>query len=263
MLEQKVMDICAETYWSDPKIADLPKSLSDDIYWLYKQDLSAAALTKSGIGRATTQLVVDVLMNNVEQLASAEGLLYHLDARKEILTFTNDILRNKFLTTSDQVENTIKPYKYEVEMTDQEWSDAVKRTITLLERELSMCNQLSDHIKVTFGKKKLRGAIKYLLDTEKEEQRKLDKARLTTEDVIKDYDASTVDESDADDMTRPHYNPRLLEKARESLFLRDRAMILKYRIAALKSRQCKTQDNKQFCPEVFLNVVAEKLTYTV
>ncbi|CAJ0824906.1 14442_t:CDS:1 [Entrophospora sp. SA101] len=39
-------------------------------------------------------------------------------------------------------------------------------------------------------------------------------------------------------------------------------MILKYRLAALKSRQCKLPENKQFCPEAFLNVVAEKLTYT-
>jgi len=39
-------------------------------------------------------------------------------------------------------------------------------------------------------------------------------------------------------------------------------MIIKYRLAALKSRQCKTPDNKQYCPEAFLNIIAEKLTYT-
>lgn len=114
MLEQRVLDICAEQYWCDPKIAELPKAASDDIYWLYKIDLASAALTKSGIGRSTTQLVVDVLMSNMERLANAESFKYHPETRKQIMNFASEILRTKFLTTSDQVENTIKPYKFEV-----------------------------------------------------------------------------------------------------------------------------------------------------
>lgn len=114
MLEQKVLDICAEQYWSDGKIAELPKATSEDIYWLYKIDFASAALTKSGIGRSTTQLVVDVLMSNMERLANAESFSYHPNTRKQIMNFTSEILRTKFLATSDQVENTIKPYKFEV-----------------------------------------------------------------------------------------------------------------------------------------------------
>lgn len=114
MLEQRVLDICAEQYWSDPKIAELPKAAMDDFYWLYKIDLASAALTKSGIGRSTTQLVVDVLMSNMERLANAEPFSYHPETRKQVMSFTGEILRSKFLATSDQVENTIKPYKYEV-----------------------------------------------------------------------------------------------------------------------------------------------------
>jgi replication fork clamp-binding protein CrfC len=114
MLEQRVLDICAEQYWCDPKIAELPKAASDDIYWLYKIDLASAALTKSGIGRSTTQLVVDVLLGNMERLSNAEPFNYHPGTSKQIMNFTSEILRTKFLTTSDQVENTIKPYKYEV-----------------------------------------------------------------------------------------------------------------------------------------------------
>ncbi|RUS33973.1 P-loop containing nucleoside triphosphate hydrolase protein [Jimgerdemannia flammicorona] len=262
MLEQRVLDICAETYWSDPKVSELPKALPDDIYWLYKVDLSAAALTKSGVGRATTQLVVDVLMNNMEQLTSAEPFGFHPSAKKQILDFSSEILRNKFLTTSDQVENTIKPFKYEVEVTDQEWAEGVRRSIALLERELEMCDKLSDQMRIAVGKKKLRAAIKHVLDTEKEEQRRTDRARLSAEEGVKGIsDSKTGEDVELEEVTRTHYNPKLLEKAREALFLRDRAMILKYRIAALKSRQCKIPDNKQFCPEAFLNVIAEKLTY--
>ncbi|KAI9261408.1 P-loop containing nucleoside triphosphate hydrolase protein, partial [Phascolomyces articulosus] len=250
-----------EQYWSDPKIAELPKALMDDIYWLYKIDLASAALTKSGIGRSTTQLVVDVLMSNMERLANAEPFSYHPETRKKVMSFTSEILRSKFLTTSDQVENTIKPYKYEVEVTDIEWSEGVKRSVALLEKELDMCDQMANSLKNAVGKKKLKGAIKYLLDQEREDGRRQDRLRQIAEEggYATEEQLYALDDEDT---VKPFYNPKILEKAREALFLRDRAMILKYRIAALKSRQCKSADNKQYCPEAFLNVIAEKLTYT-
>ncbi|EXX74093.1 Mgm1p [Rhizophagus irregularis DAOM 197198w] len=235
MLEQRVLDLCAELYWTDSKIVDLTKASADDLYWQYKLDMSSAALTKSGIGRTSTQLVVDVLMANMEKLASMEPLNNHPDTSSKVLNFSNEILRNKFHTTADQVENCVKPYKYEVECSEQEWADGVKRSIILLEKELESCDKALRHIRNTIGKKKLRAAIKYVLDAEKEE---------------------------AKQHTRLHFNPKVLERAREAIFLRDRSMILKYRLAALKSRQCKSPESKQYCPEAFLNMVAEKLTYT-
>ncbi len=51
-------------------------------------------------------------------------------------------------------------------------------------------------------------------------------------------------------------------QGREAVFLRDRADILKMRLLAVKSKQCANQKNKYFCPEVFLDVVADKLTST-
>ncbi|CEP10990.1 hypothetical protein [Parasitella parasitica] len=249
MLEQRVLDICAEQYWCDPKIAELPKASSEDIYWLYKVDFASAALTKSGIGRSTTQLVVDVLMNNMERLANAESFSCHPETRKQIMKFTSEILRTKFLATSDQVENTIKPYKFEVEVNDSEWNDGVKRSIILLEKELEMCDEMANSIKNSVGKKKLNSAINYVLDKEKEETKRQE--RVQQNDV-----------EEEEEEVKSFYNPKLLEKAKDAIYLRDRAIILKYRIAALKSRQCKSSENKQYCPEAFLNVIAEKLTYT-
>lgn len=46
------------------------------------------------------------------------------------------------------------------------------------------------------------------------------------------------------------------------MFLRDRGDILRLRLAAVKSRQCASLKNKYHCPEVFLDVVADKLTST-
>lgn len=48
----------------------------------------------------------------------------------------------------------------------------------------------------------------------------------------------------------------------EGVFLRDRAEIIKMRLMAVKSKQCSTLKNKYYCPEIFLDVVASKLTQT-
>jgi hypothetical protein len=137
-------------------------------------------------------------------------------------------------------------------VTDSEWNDGVKRSITLLEKELEMCEEMAASIKNSVGKKKLKGAINYIMDTEKEET-------LRQERILNFEDSKDEEE----EVVKSFYNPKLIEKAKDAIYLRDRAMILKYRIAALKSRQCKSSENKQYCPEAFLNVIAEKLTYTV
>lgn len=49
---------------------------------------------------------------------------------------------------------------------------------------------------------------------------------------------------------------------RDAVFLRTRASILQMRLLALKSSQCATKSSKYRCPEIFLDVVADKLTST-
>ncbi len=54
----------------------------------------------------------------------------------------------------------------------------------------------------------------------------------------------------------------MIKTGREAIFLRDRASIIKMRLLATRSRQCATKSNKYSCPEIFLDVVADKLTST-
>lgn len=49
---------------------------------------------------------------------------------------------------------------------------------------------------------------------------------------------------------------------REAIFLRDRADIINMRLLAAKSKQCKSLNNKYYCPEIFLDAVASKLAAT-
>lgn len=44
--------------------------------------------------------------------------------------------------------------------------------------------------------------------------------------------------------------------------MQERADLIKMRILAVRSKQCASKKNKYFCPEVFLDVVADKLTAT-
>ncbi|KFH67698.1 hypothetical protein MVEG_06430 [Podila verticillata NRRL 6337] len=301
MLEQRMLDICAQRYWSDPRLSELAQldsSVSADedrLYWDLQLDLASSALTKSGVGRQTTQRVVDILTRTMEQLAEAEPFNHHPGAADTIKVMTHEILSSRSQATADQVENTIKPYKYEVECTDGEWTEGVKRAITLVQTELEMCEEALVKIKTTVGNKKLRKAINYVLEFDREEARRAERREAVNKlreanprqffeetnhesesagdhhgelssdqehDPERDGVSLHEDEDELEAAIRPHFNPKLLVKAREALSLRDRALVLKYRLSALKSKTCKSAKNKTQCPEAFLAVVAEKLAYT-
>ncbi|KAF9437052.1 dynamin-like GTPase mgm1 [Entomortierella beljakovae] len=300
MLEQRMLDICAQRYWSDPKISELSQLESaaeeDRLYWDLQLDLASSSLTKSGVGRQTTQRVVDILTRTMEQLAEAEPFNHHPDAADTIKTMTHEILSSRSQATADQVENTIKPYKYEVECTDSEWADGVKRAISLLQTELAMCEDALAKIKTTVGAKKLRKAINFVIEADREEVRRAERreaiikiresdalSRQYSEEKLSSKVSGSEDSNDEADQEqgeeedqeklideedeleaamRPHFNPKLLVKAREALSLRDRALILKYRLTALKSKTCKNSKNKTQCPEAFLVMISEKLAYT-
>ncbi|KAF9902380.1 dynamin-like GTPase mgm1 [Lobosporangium transversale] len=314
MLEQRMLDICAQRYWADPRIHELSQldSLAegDRLYWDLKLELASSALTKSGVGRQTTQRVVDILTRTMEQLAEAEPFNHHPDAAETIKTMTHEILSSRSQATADQVENTIKPFKYEVECSDGEWTEGVKRSIVLLQKELEMCEEALGKIKTTVGTKKLRKAINYVIEFDREEakrtQRREEIAKLRESNphshlegqrLFGDSDSESLGEDqhsedhegekdkgsssseekqehshshshlqeledELEAVMRPHFNPKLLNKAREALSLRDRALVLKYRLSALKSKTCKSSKNKTQCPEAFLAMVSEKLAYT-
>ncbi|KAF9360701.1 dynamin-like GTPase mgm1 [Mortierella sp. NVP85] len=300
MLEQRMLDICAQRYWTDPRINELSRLDSsadeDRLYWDLKLELASSALTKSGVGRQTTQRVVDILTRTMEQIAETEPFNHHPDAAETIKSMTHEILSSRSQATADQVENTIKPFKYEVECTDGEWAEGVKRAISLLQKELEMCEEALTKIKKTVGKAKLRSAIDYVIEYDREEARRAQrretmaklqesKPRQHLEERPKesgsesdesrgehdqehghehasDEERPTEDEDELEAAMRPHYNPKLLVKAREALNLRDRSVILKYRLTALKSKTCRLSKNKTQCPEAFLAMVSDKLAYT-
>jgi len=280
MLEEKIMDICKELYYDDPKVVAFPSLCLKDLVWKSKVDMSSAALTKSGIGRATTQLVVDIVLNELKEIASKEPFTYHESTCNKILDFSSKLLKKKFHTTVDQVENTIKPLKFEVECSELEWERGKERAIELVDRHIQESQKKLQDIRSQVGRRKLRTAVKYIRHQnqrkmnsanqapiapapKKEEKDKQNENPLTPEQLSSSPEELNEDEETKvlkKEMAKPRqYNPVLIEKAKEAMTLRKEIAVLKGRAAALRSRQCSSTSGKSCCPEVFLNVISQKL----
>ncbi|KAI9297897.1 hypothetical protein K502DRAFT_287278 [Neoconidiobolus thromboides FSU 785] len=243
VMEQKVLDVCARVYWSDPLLINMNRESIKDSHWVAKLDRAASLLTKSGVGKLSTQMVVDTLMRNMDLISRDEPFIHHDDMRRKIIQFSNAIVKSKYKSTVDQVENTIKPYKYEVDCNQQEWDESRTKTISLLKSEILMCDSSLAKIKQTVGSSKLKEAINYI--NAKEDKKEYDDAANEFEEAV-----------------QPHFNPKLLEKANEAIWLRNRRLALKFRLAMTKSRTCRSSSNKIICPEIYLQMVGSKLTST-
>ncbi|KAJ3498789.1 hypothetical protein NLG97_g856 [Lecanicillium saksenae] len=133
-LDQKVLDLLAARYWNKPitdllpphpetdKIADLPKADTDSLYWRRQLDASSSALTKLGVGRLATTVVATAIQDNVESLLDQSSFANHPFARSAVMDAASTILNERFYSTSDQVENCIKPYKFEIDVEEREWA---------------------------------------------------------------------------------------------------------------------------------------------
>ncbi|KAK1224980.1 mitochondrial dynamin GTPase Msp1 [Marasmius sp. AFHP31] len=155
-----------------------------------------------------------------------------------------------------------------------EWERARQRSIELLEREKAMCEaKLGEIRKRVGGSRRLGAVVGYVRDVE-------DKAR---ERVLR---ASLDGSSDQQDSERKkeieyRYTSAQVADARHAIAYSDRVDVLNLRLMALKSKRCRAQaltapaststkngngtgigTGTELCPEVFLNVVADKLAYT-
>ena len=278
MLEDKVMDVLEQLYWLDKRAPELGQIAQDlkvkpedvEPYWKHKLEAASSLLTKSGVGRDSTLLVADGLRALIDSIAQGEPFNHHPRAAERLIQFSHMILRDRIGVTSDQVENCIKPYKYDVEVEPREWEAGRDRAVQLFENEIVMCEQkLKDIKKKVGGGSRLNGLIghvKALEEKQKEKAKRLE---------------AGVDEPDGKDAPESYKYPpaqlmdgmaltlnesiqlRTFCLARYAMMYSDRLGILKLRVMALKSKRCRAGPQSEiFCPEAFLNVVADKLAYT-
>ncbi|KAL2803298.1 P-loop containing nucleoside triphosphate hydrolase protein [Aspergillus granulosus] len=251
-LDQRVMDILAQRYWNRPiddltppmaeldPLSDLPKADPESQFWHRKLDASTSSLTKLGIGRLATTVVANAIQAHVERLLANSTFASHPYAQKQIGDACTSILNDRFFSTSDQVENCIKPYKFEIEVEEPEWVKGRENISKTLKEELKACEAALKRVEDNVGKRKLRDVISFI-------------DRVRKGEVVLEGDGSGG---------AGGFSSSLLALGREGAFLRDRADIIKMRLMAVRSKQCASKKNKYYCPEVFLDVVADKLTST-
>jgi dynamin-like GTPase MGM1, mitochondrial len=277
-LDQQVLDQLALRYWNKPindlspsrfedeeDVANLPKADPENEYWRLQLDGSVAALTTMGVGRAATGVVKNAIQSRIRTLVDQSPFAHHPTARQKILEAASDILDDLYARTSDQVENSIKPFKpsrnmdkpRDIKVETPEWDRGRDHAVDLLDAELKQCQTAMKSLeKVSGGKWKLKEVMNFV-----------DRARKGTVAVEGDsrngaggFSAQLLAQGKN---TAAQILPRLSSltgpTGREAVFLRDRADIIRMRILAVKSRQCKTPKNKYYCPEIFLDTVATKL----
>ncbi|KAJ2914503.1 hypothetical protein MD484_g5908, partial [Candolleomyces efflorescens] len=278
MLEEKVMDVLEQLYWLDKRAPELgalaqdPKLKQEDLepYWNHKLEAASSLLTKSGVGRDSTLLVADGLRALIDSIASGEPFNCHPRAAERLIEFSHMILRDRIGVTSDQVENCIKPFKYDVDVEPREWEQGRERAVESYERELKSVEEKLDTIRKKVGGGRRLGQLVGYVKTleEKQKQREKEKAARRLENVGKDVAvdeaASFRQEIEADDSPEAYrYPPAQIMDGQVAMMCSERLHILKLRLAALKSKRCKVgPQSEAFCPEAFLNVVADKLAYT-
>ncbi|RMZ76899.1 hypothetical protein DV738_g4767, partial [Chaetothyriales sp. CBS 135597] len=251
-LDQRVLDLLAKRYWNRPvddlspardepdSVAALPTAPADSLIWQRKLDASTSELTKLGIGRLATTVVANELQAHVDRLIAASTFAAHPFAQTAIHDAASTILNERFYSTSDQVENCIKPYKFEIEVEDNEWTKGRENVSGVLKAELRAVQAAEARLEDGVGRKKLRDVVAFV-------------DRVRKADVMLEGDGSGG---------AGGFSSALLQKGREAVFLRDRADLIRMRLAAVRSSQCSSRKNKYYCPEVFLDVVADKLTAT-
>jgi replication fork clamp-binding protein CrfC len=173
-LDQRVMDLLAKRYWNKPvddltlipyeadALADLPKADPSSLYWQRKLDASASELTKLGIGRLATTVVANELQAQIDRLIAGSTFAAHLYAQKAITDASSSILNDRFYSTSDQVENCIKPYKFEVEVEDNEWAKGRESVSKVLKNELKACDGALKQLEDSVGKRKLKDVTAFI-----------------------------------------------------------------------------------------------------
>jgi len=202
MLDEKVMDVFEQLYWLDKRAPELgilaadPKLKPEEVepYWRHKLEAASSLLTKSGVGRDSTILVADGLRSLIDSIAAGEPFTHHPRASERLIQFSHAILRDRIGVTSDQVENCIKPYKYDIEVEQREWEFGRQRAIELFEKEVGMCeSKLKDIQKKVGGSRRLGGLIGYVKSLE--EKGKERKLRLLENPDVQPEDPEETPES--------------------------------------------------------------------
>jgi hypothetical protein len=126
----------------------------EDNIWKIKLDSSSAALTKLGVGRVATSVVANALQAHIDRLITNSRFAAHPFARQAITDASTSILKDLSYDISDELEICIKPYKYRIEVEDNEWARGRENVTTVLKDELKVVESAAKHLEEQMGGRK-------------------------------------------------------------------------------------------------------------
>ena len=145
------------------------------------------------MGRETTTVVADGLRALIDTIAAGEPFEHHPRTVERLIELSHAILRERIGLTADQVENCIKPYKFDVEVDEREWETGRNGAIHKFEQDLQLCEEKVKEIrKRVGGSRRLSSLITYVKSLEEKEKQK--KERL----LKADFEAGEGDDVPAD-----------------------------------------------------------------
>jgi dynamin-like GTPase MGM1, mitochondrial len=174
-LDQQVLNLLAQRYWNRPfdnlaplppemdPLSDLPKADPENELWHLKLDASSSSLTKLGIGRIATSVVAGSLQAHVDRLTASSRFAAHPFARRAITEASNSILKDLSYDISDELEICIKPYKYRIEVSDEEWNKGRENITGVLKEELKACEGALKGLEQDIGgRRKLKDVMAFI-----------------------------------------------------------------------------------------------------
>lgn len=176
-LDQQVLNLLAQRYWNRPfddlsqplpetdPLSALPKAdpEGDNQIWQIKLDSSSTSLTKLGVGRLATSVVANSLQAHIERLIAQSRFAAHPFARQAITEASTAILKDLSYDIADELEICIKPYKYRIEVEDNEWARGRDNVTNVLKEELKVCEFAVKKLEEQMGgRKKVKDVMAFI-----------------------------------------------------------------------------------------------------
>lgn len=254
IFEQKMLDVFSDIYWNDVNLlsTNLEEQTPHLKEWERKFQTSSDLLTKIGIGRMTTKMIIENFLKQFQkEIFSTKELQYHFILKKTLDQLVESLLKEKYYQTFDQVENILKPYKYDIEFNHQEWKEYQLKALDLLDSEFQLCQQTFQSLKKSL-KLSNNKLSQYFAKLSQQE-----------EAVTTSFPHKTLDpQGKSPNTTKPMASsPELEDKIQRLFYLKNRLKVLKMRRFFLKN-SCQDKKNYLVCPEIYFKILLEKILFT-
>jgi len=182
-LEKRILQVCEDVYWNDadlrspldpryirtsnptktgaydnPNSRDLPLYGPPQQSQYLERSLSQAirTITRSGIGKTTTQLLVQRLVSQSDKFTESELFKDQPEVRAKVPAIAREILQQREQSTAELIENNLKAYKEGVEITQAEWEKSYTRTLDLIKGQIVEKDKVLAELLQKYGKKNVK-----------------------------------------------------------------------------------------------------------